>query len=148
GEDRRGGEAEREAEEHHRGAGAGRESGVEHEQDGRECREEADGVLAAPVVGQVAAGEVAQKCPGDKEVEVAADAGDRQAAGLEASNSVNTRVYMSAAASQPTAQELWITATARPRCLAEAYSATRIAPVAHSPPKPTPCNTRKISRVG
>ncbi len=58
-----------------------------------------------------------------------------------------TSVYMIAASAQPTAQELWIAPRVRPRCLALAYSATRIAPTAHSPPNPRPCRARKTSRV-
>lgn len=58
-----------------------------------------------------------------------------------------TRVYITAAMAQPTAHELWTAPRVRPRCLALAYSATRMAPTAHSPPKPSPWRARKTSSV-
>lgn len=69
----------------------------------------------------------------------------RQARSSPASE--NTRVYTTTASAQPTAQELWIAPSVRPRCRALAYSATRIAPTAHSPPKPSPWRARKTSSV-
>ncbi len=70
----------------------------------------------------------------------------RQARSPSASEKIT--VYTITASAQPTAQELCTAPRVRPRCLVLAYSATRIAPTAHSPPKPSPWsarNTRSVS---
>ncbi len=69
----------------------------------------------------------------------------RQARSSPASE--NTSVYTTTASAQPTAQELCTAPSVRPRCLVLAYSATRTAPTAHSPPKPRPWRARKTSSV-
>src|SRR5579862_5631237 len=45
---------------------------------------------------------------------------------------------------QPTAQPVCTNPTARPRYLSRTTSPISTAPAAHSPPKPKPCNARKM----
>ena len=61
--------------------------------------------------------------------------------------SENVIVKATTASAQPIAHALWITPSALPRASGRTSSATRIAPTAHSAPKPMPWKTRKTISI-